>query len=82
MLITHREDLRCHGIIGETLNQQKYLYNTEAVDGDELIAMARDLWENRVATRQALLQQMDAVKADVYEHGRLTRELLERHSAK
>lgn len=82
MLITHREDFRCHGIIGETLNQQKYLYNTEAVDGDELISMARDLWENRIATRQALLQQMDAVKADVYEHGRLTRELLEQRSSK
>jgi polysaccharide pyruvyl transferase WcaK-like protein len=81
MLITHREDFRCHGIIGETLNQQKHLYNIEAVDGQEMIAIARDLWENRAAVRKSLLEQMEAVKADVYKHGQLTKELLDRFYA-
>jgi len=79
MLITHREDFRCHGIIGETLNQQKYVYNIEAVDGDELIAMARELHDNRATVREELVAQMDEVKADVYVHGELTRQLLEQH---
>ena len=77
MLITHKEDFRCHGIIGETLGQKDYLYNIETVSEDSLINMARRLWENRAQIRESLLAQMETVKKDVYQHGHLTSKLLQ-----
>jgi len=80
MLITHREDFRCHGIIGEMLGQQDYVYNIEDVHEQSLITMARGLWENRREIRESLLDQMNDIKSDVYQHGHLTKELLESSS--
>ncbi|MCU7858717.1 MAG: polysaccharide pyruvyl transferase family protein [Candidatus Thiodiazotropha sp. (ex Lucinoma kastoroae)] len=80
LLITHREDFRCHGIIGETLNQQDYIYNIEDIHEETLIPIVRKLWENRKEVREYLLDQMTSIQSDVYQHGHLTKELLEKNS--
>ncbi|MCU7848062.1 MAG: polysaccharide pyruvyl transferase family protein [Candidatus Thiodiazotropha sp. (ex Lucinoma kastoroae)] len=78
LLITHREDFRCHGIIGETLDQKDYIYNIEDIHEETLIPLVRKLWENRKEVRVYLLDQMTSIQSDVYQHGHLTKELIEK----
>lgn len=79
MLITHKEDFRCHGIVGKMLGQGRYLYNIESIDHRTLITMAQELWSNRVATRKELGDRVSVLKHDTLKHGERLKEIYEDH---
>jgi len=79
MLITHKEDFRCHGIVGKMLGQGRYLYNIESIDHRTLITMAQELWSNRVAIRKELGDRVSVLKHDTLKHGERLKEIYEDH---
>lgn len=77
MLITHKEDSRCHGIMGDMLGQKRYVYNIESIDEASLIAMVQQLWEERGTVRKDLASRLPEIREKTLLHGTRVREILE-----
>jgi polysaccharide pyruvyl transferase WcaK-like protein len=77
MLITHEDEYRCHGIIGDMLGQAKYVFNIESISSEKLIRAISTLWCNRAAVRADLANRLPVIFAAVREHAFRAKEILE-----
>ncbi|MFH1984397.1 MAG: polysaccharide pyruvyl transferase family protein [Pseudomonadota bacterium] len=80
MLITHRGEFRCHGIIGEMLGQARFVYNIETLSPDDLIELVTALWENRFEVREDLSRRLPAIVDSTAGHAARVRRILKQHS--
>lgn len=78
LMITYPTDYRTHGIIGQMLGQEKWIYNCRTMRTETLIDHANKLLENKEAVRRDLLSLMPEVKERSMRNGVLMRELVER----
>lgn len=69
VLITQDGDLRCHGIVGDMLEQKDYVYNIDNISSDTLIECIKSLWQNRDNVRSFLNTKIKEVKRDTYRNG-------------
>ena len=76
LLITHIGDTRCHGIFGQMLGLERWVYNIDTVEKESLIALTQKLWDTRAAEKQIIIQKLPEIKEDTYEHGKKVQELL------
>jgi len=80
LLITHRDEYRCHGIIGDMLGQSKYIYNIEAITPGDLIESISDLWMNREQVKADLSQRIPTVADETIKHAEKAKEILALYS--
>ena len=80
ILITHKEDFRCHGIVGGMLEQREYVYNIETVDEESLIAMVKALWEEREQIKEQLRTKIPNLAQQTYQHGLSVKKMYEKCS--
>ena len=75
LLITHKNEYRCHGIIGDMLGQSRYLYNIEAVSALELIQIITELWEQRNLVKADLSNRLPSIIKQTMMHGQRAKEV-------
>jgi polysaccharide pyruvyl transferase WcaK-like protein len=76
LLVTHRRDLRCHGIVGDMLGQAEHVRNIEEAEEASLVTTISRLWAEKDSVRRDLEARMPQVVADARRHGRRVAELL------
>jgi len=69
LLLTHRNDIRCHGIVGDMLGQKRFLYNVENLDRG-LIDLLKCLWNEREDISEALHFNMLRLRKETLMHGK------------
>lgn len=82
LLLTHKGEARCHGIVGSMVGLEKWLYNTDKISATELITLFDELWRDKDEVHSYLAEKMPQIKEDVYKHGILAKELLEKYRTK
>lgn len=78
ILLTHKGETRCHGIVGQMAGLEKWVYDTDKISGPELVALIDELWREKDELRSYLERKMPELKDDVYNHGLKVKELLEK----
>lgn len=68
LLITHKDEFRCHGIIGDMLGQAAYVYNIESISPEELTEAVSELWYQRAQVKADLSRRMPEIVAAVRGH--------------
>lgn len=81
LLITHIGDTRCHGIVGDMAGQEHWVYNIDSINGPEITALVKELWEKRDDVRKELENIMPGIKQDVYNHGKRLKEMFDNYKA-
>ena len=76
ILITHKGDFRCHGIMGDMLGLKEYLYNIESISAKELIPMIKKLWDNRLHVQDKLKETLPTLKDEALRNGQLVSKVL------
>ena len=79
LLITHREEYRCHGIVGDMLAQAKYICNIEALTAADLKSTISDLWENRQKVTEDLADRIPSIMEATMGHASRAFDLLVHH---
>ena len=79
LLITHRAEYRCHGIIGDMAGQARYVYNIEAITPDDLIRSISDLWNNRVQVKGDLAKRIPTIVTATMRHAVKAKAILDQH---
>jgi polysaccharide pyruvyl transferase WcaK-like protein len=69
LLITNKDDIRCHGIVGEMLGLKEYLYNIEEIESGTLIAIVQHMWKYNDKLRQELSARIPELESLTYQHG-------------
>ncbi|BBO92877.1 polysaccharide pyruvyl transferase family protein [Desulfosarcina ovata] len=70
LLITHDGDFRCHGIIGEMMGMQDYVYNIDNIETGVLINKISSLWRNREQVAEELKSRIVKIEKETYLHGK------------
>lgn len=81
ILITHKGEFRCHGIIGDMVGQKKYVFNIDDIRTDELISLLNDLWQNHDAVRQDLNDRMPLIEQRILQHAKSAKEIYQLYSS-
>jgi len=77
LLITHTGEYRCHGIIGDMLGQDKYVYNIENITADGLIQLFTELWKNHDHVKKDLTQLLPSIMAETMKHALAAKDTLD-----
>ena len=77
ILLTHKGEARCHGIVGQMVGLEKWVYNTDNISSETLVPLIEELWKQRKEVKTYLEGKMPSIKDDVYNHGKRVKELLE-----
>jgi polysaccharide pyruvyl transferase WcaK-like protein len=82
MLITHRGEFRCHGIVGDMLGQADCVYDTEDVKAEDLIRMADVIWDRREHLRKELEARLLGIIENTRMHAVLAQDVYRRSSSR
>ena len=67
---------KTHGIIGEMLEQEKYILDIKEMSYEVLISKIKDVWENRENIRSELEIKIPEMKEKAFYNGKLVKELI------
>ncbi len=76
LLFTYRNDIRCHGIVGDMLDMNQFVLDIEDIDLEKINKIASDLFINRDSIISRLTKEMPAIKTATKRHGELAVRLL------
>lgn len=71
LCLTHSKDVRTHGIIGEMLEQKRYVYNVNNLEQNEIILLIDELIEERETIENKLRSKMGEIREKALLNGKL-----------
>ena len=77
LVLSHPLDRRIYNIVGKMVKQEKWIYNVENLNPDELFALASNLLQACGEIREVLPSIVDSVKEKALLNGKLLRALLD-----
>lgn len=76
IMMSHSNDFRAHGIVGETLGQSEWIYNLENLQAAALCAKIDELWKQRKKVRKGLVESVKLAREQTMQNGYLLASLL------
>lgn len=77
LLLAYKEDVRCHGIMGELFPHRQVLFSVEELSAPSLAISLHELWFNRQELRHQIMQTIIDAKKRCLLHGQKIATLLE-----
>lgn len=77
--VTNRKDFRTHGILGETLGLEQWLYDVEDLDYSELRDLIDLAWSERELTAHFLISAIELAKAQSSQNCELFAAIIKAH---